>query len=90
MLDVIKFYFDLIGKLMSDIWGSFHITENVTFLQFFFVSQPPPISPSIFSFFFIAVLRFGFGSNGISEFKQYSRNKELREAKHRYKGKHEE
>lgn len=82
MLDVIKFYFDLIGKLMSDIWGSFHITENVTFLQFFIAV--------IIIISFIAVLRFGFGSNGISEFKQYSRNKELREAKHRYKGKHEE
>lgn len=82
MLDVIKFYFDLIGKLMSDIWGSFQITENVTFLQFFIAV--------VIIISFIAVLRFGFGSNGISEFKQYSRNKELREAKHRYKGKHEE
>lgn len=82
MLDVIKFYFDLIGKLMSDIWGSFQITENVNFLQFFIAI--------IIIISFIAVLRFGFGSNGISEFKQYSRNKELRESKHRYKGKHEE
>ena len=82
MLDVIKFYFDLIGKLMSDIWGSFQITENVNFLQFFIAI--------IIIISFIAVLRFGFGSNAISEFKQYSRNKELREAKHRYKGKHEE
>ena len=82
MLDVIKFYFDLIAKLMSDIWGSFQITENVNFLQFFIAI--------IIIISFIAVLRFGFGSNGISEFKQYSRNKELREAKHRYKGKHEE
>ena len=82
MLDVIKFYFDLIGKLMSDIWGSFQITENVNFLQFFIAV--------VIIISFIAVLRFGFGSNGISEFKQYSRNKELREAKHRYKGKHEE
>lgn len=82
MLDVIKFYFDLIGKLMSDIWGNFHLTESVTFLQFFI---------AVFIIIsFIAVLRFGFGSNGISEFKQYSRNKELKEAKHSYKGKHEE
>lgn len=82
MLDVIKFYFELIGNLMSEIWGSFQITEDINFLQFFIVV--------IIIISFIAVLRFGFGSNGISEFKQYSRNKELREAKHRYKGKHEE
>lgn len=82
MLDVIKFYFELIGNLMSQIWGNFHITSNVNYLQFFI--------GVIIIISFIALLRFGFGSNGISEFKQYSRNKTEREAKHRYKGKHEE
>lgn len=81
MLDVIKFYFELIGSLMSQIWGNFHITSNVNYLQFFIAV--------VIIISFIALLRFGFGSNGISEFKQYSRNKELKEAKHRYKGKHE-
>lgn len=82
MIEVIEFYFDLIGNLMSEIWGSFQITEDVNFLQFFIAV--------IIIISFIAVLRFGFGSNGISEFKQYARNKAEREAKHRYKGKHEE
>ena len=82
MLDVIKFYFDLIGNLMSEIWGNFQLTSNVNYLQFFIAV--------ILLLTFISVLKFGFGSNGISEFKQYSRNRELREAKHRYKGKHEE
>ncbi len=82
MLDVIKFYFNLIGNLMSEIWGNFKITEDVSFLQFFIAV--------IIIISFIALLRFGFGSNGISEFKQYSRIKSERDAKHRYKGKHEE
>ena len=81
MLDVIKFYFELIGNLMSQIWGNFQLTSNVNYLQFFMAV--------IIIISFIAVLRFGFGSNGISEFKQYSRNKAEREAKHRYIGKHE-
>lgn len=81
MLDVIKFYFDLIGNLMSQIWGNFQLTSNVNYLQFFIAV--------VIIISFIAVLRFGFGSNGISEFKQYSRNKAEREAKHRYIGKHE-
>ena len=81
MLDVIKFYFDLIGNLMSQIWGNFQLTSNVNYLQFFIAV--------VIIISFIAVLRFGFGSNGISEFKQYSRNKSEREAKHRYIGKHE-
>ena len=82
MLEVIKFYFDLIGNLMSKIWGNFYLTENVTFLQFFI--------GVIIIISFIALLRFGFGSNGISEFKQYSKNKELKDSRRRYKGKHEE
>lgn len=82
MLDVIKFYFELIGNLMSQIWGNFQLTPKVNYLQFFMAV--------IIIISFIAVLRFGFGSNGISEFKQYSRNKAEREAKHRYRGKHEE
>ena len=68
MLDVIKFYFDLIGDLISQLWGNFQLTENVNFLQFFVAI--------IIILSFISVLRFGFGSNGISEFKQFSRNKE--------------
>ncbi|HIS38809.1 MAG TPA: hypothetical protein IAB45_04785 [Candidatus Onthousia faecavium] len=68
MLDVIKFYFDLIGELISQLWGNFQLTENVNFLQFFVAI--------IIILTFISVLRFGFGSNGISEFKQFSRNKE--------------
>lgn len=68
LLDVIKFYFDLIGELISQLWGNFQLTENVNFLQFFVAI--------IIILTFISVLRFGFGSNGISEFKQFSRNKE--------------
>ena len=68
LLDVIKFYFDLIGDLISQLWGNFQLTENVNFLQFFVAI--------IIILSFISVLRFGFGSNGISEFKQFSRNKE--------------
>ena len=68
LLDVIKFYFDLIGDLISKLWGNFQLTENVNFLQFFVAI--------IIILSFISVLRFGFGSNGISEFKQFSRNKE--------------
>lgn len=68
MLDVIKFYFNLVGNLMSQIWGNFHLTENVSFLHFFIAV--------IIIISFISVLRFGFGSNGISEFKQFSRNRE--------------
>ena len=82
MLDVVKFYFDLIGQLMSEIWGNFHLTSNVSYLEFFIAV--------ILIITFISILKFGFGSNGISEFKQYSREKELREAKHRSRGKHEE
>ena len=68
LLDVIKFYFDLIGDLISQLWGNFQLTENVNFLQFFVAI--------IIILSFISVLRFGFGSNGISEFKQFSRNNE--------------
>ena len=68
LLDVIKFYFNLVGNLMSQIWGNFHLTENVSFLHFFIAV--------IIIISAISLLRFGFGSNGISEFKQFSRNRE--------------
>lgn len=82
MLDVIKFYFELIGNLISEIWGNFHISDNVSYLQFFIAI--------IIIISFIALLRFGFGSNGISEFKQFSNSRKIENAKHRYRGKHEE
>ena len=68
MIEIIKFYFELIGNLMTNIWGKIQLTSNVNYLQFFIAI--------IVIISFISLLRFGFGNNGISEFKQFSRSRE--------------
>ncbi len=66
MLEIFKFYADLIGQLLSKIWGSFQITDKVNYLQFFVAI--------LIVITFIKLLKFQFEDHGINAIKRYHRN----------------
>lgn len=81
MIDVIKFYFSLVGELMSKIWGSFNLTANVTYLHFYIGCMLIIVLVTLF--------RFEDFINGINGIKDYYYTKKIKKAKHVYKPKHE-
>lgn len=68
MLDVLQFYISLLGDLVSKIWGSFHITSNVTYMHLFIAV--------LITIAFIKLLQLRFESNGLNAIKRYKRKRE--------------
>lgn len=75
MLEIFKFYINLISKLIAELWGNFKITDNVNYLSFFIAS--------IVLVVFISILKISIASNGINTYKQYKASQDKKENKGR-------
>lgn len=80
MLDIFKFYLDLVVKLFNQVLQKFELTDGLGFGTFL-------LGCSLFVIF-INLLKFQFGTNGVSEIKAYYSRKSQSNAKHSYQGKH--
>ena len=76
MLEIFKFYINLISKLITELWGKFKITDNVNYLSFFIAS--------IVLVVFISILKLSIASNGINIYKQYKASQDKKENKGRW------
>mgnify|MGYP004552585949 FL=1 len=76
MLEIFKFYINLISKLIAELWGNFKITDNVNYLSFFIAS--------IVLVVFISILKLSIASNGINTYKQYKASQDKKENKGRW------
>lgn len=81
MLDIFKFYLELVVKIFNQVLQKFEVSEGIGFGTFL-------LACSLFVIF-INLLKFNFSTGGIAELKEFSkRNNKEYEGKHVYKGKH--
>lgn len=67
MIDIVKFYFDCIAKVITDVWGSFEIFEGINYGYWV-------IGVLLFCLI-LKVVTFGYSYNGISNIKGYQERK---------------
>lgn len=79
MLDVLRFYIDVVRTLMHDVWGSFMVAPGVSFLNFM-------VACSIM-ILFLSLLKLKFESDIVSSSK-FDYSELQKESRFSYKPKH--
>lgn len=80
MLEIFRFYLNLVVKLFNQVLQKFEVADGLGFGTFL-------LGCSLFVIF-INLLKFQFGTNGVAEIKAYSSRKAESKAKHNYQPKH--